>query len=344
MKKRKKAIIIIIAILFLCIAYPVIYIWMQTGMAFNSDTLIGGTIVLANILIIGSIGFIIFRKTSLLTPQELKKRIVPNFLLFVLLALIISLALIGIIIYIFSFISGNKIPNFFTYLFSEEYPEAIKQFGVWILFSAIFFFYTIWQQALNREHKLYEENLKYRYITLKSQVSPHFLFNSFNTLSELISEDARKADSYLQRLSKIYRYVLENEEVEYVQLEEEIKFVQEYFSLQKERVKDKILLEIDINRTNDYKTVPISLQLLVENALKHNSMSRDKPLKIKISGNDDYIMVTNNIQRRNIIESSTKMGLVNLMERVRLIMDKELIIKEENNEFVVKLPIIRLPK
>jgi len=124
-------------------------------------------------------------------------------------------------------------------------------------------------------------------------------------------------------------------------LEKEINFVKKYFSLQKERYNDKILLNISIPDLEDYKIIPISLQSLIENAIKHNSYSQDMPLIINITRDNDDIVISNNIQRKNIIKNSTKTGLQNLKERVRLILDKELIFKEENNSFVVKMPVIK---
>ena len=155
----------------------------------------------------------------------------------------------------------------------------------------------------------------------------------------MVYEDAKQADSYIQKLSSIYRYVLENEDIELVPLKNEIDFVRHYFDLQKERDRDKIVLTVDIDNMEDCKIVPVSLQLLVENAMKHNSISLDKPLKITIKRQNDCLLVSNNIQRKSIIEPTTKTGLQNLKERVNLIMRKELIAEEKDNEFVVKLPI-----
>jgi LytS/YehU family sensor histidine kinase len=193
--------------------------------------------------------------------------------------------------------------------------------------------------STKKEQALHEENLKFRYQTLKSQVNPHFLFNSFNTLSELIYSDAKKADNYLQKLSGIYRHILENEEKDLIPLEDDLNFVQQYFSLQKERDDDKIFLSLDIKDTKGCKIMPVSLQLLVENALKHNSFSYEKPLQIKITKENDYIIVSNNIQRKNILGNSTRKGLQNLSDRVKLILNKELIVSENDDMFIVKLPL-----
>jgi LytS/YehU family sensor histidine kinase len=111
--------------------------------------------------------------------------------------------------------------------------------------------------------------------------------------------------------------------------------------LQKERYNDKVLLNINIPDLEEYKIIPISLQSLIENAIKHNSYSQNMPLKINITRDNDDIIISNNIQRKNIIENSTKIGLQNLKERVRLILDKELIFKEENDSFIVIMPVVK---
>jgi two-component system, LytTR family, sensor kinase len=216
---------------------------------------------------------------------------------------------------------------------------ANGRFYVWLMFFTIGFFYILWQKSARKEQKLIEENLKHRYNTLKSQVNPHFLFNSLNTLSELVYIDAKKSDSYIQTLSGIYRYVLENEEKDLIDLEKEIEFVKQYFSLQQVRDEDKISLEIDIDEPKGIKIMPVSLQLLIENALKHNVISHEKPLKIRIFLKDDCVVVSNPIQKKSILEQSTQIGLSNLKNRTKIIMGTELEITRENNSFTVKLPI-----
>lgn len=340
MKKNKRTIAFILALIF-SIVFSLLFKWVQTGNPFKPETLMYGIIVFLNILITGGVAFSIFHKNANKSTIQVKKNILPSFLLFVLFALVVSLSLVSIGVYIFYLIKGLDTTNFLTQLIHVELSGAIKQFSIWILIGSVFFFYIIWRKAIEREQKLREENLKYRYQNLKSQVNPHFLFNSLNTLSEIVYEDAKIADKYIQKLSGIYRYILENEEIDLVPLNKEIEFVKQYFDIQKVRDNDKILLEIDFQDADEFKVVPISLQILVENALKHNSRSEKLPLKIRIERNIDNIVVSNNIQRKNILASKLKTGLLNLKERVKLILDKDLIYEEDNNQFIVKLPIIK---
>ena len=339
MKKNKKTIAFISALIF-SIIYSLLFKWAQTGNPLKAETILYGTIIFLNIIIVGSIAHNSFQKFSNKPAIQLKKIIIPSYILFVLMALAISLSLVSIGVYIFYLIEGLDTSNFIEHLIYVELSSAIKQFAQWTLIGSGFFFYIIWRKAIEREQKLREENLKYKYQNLKSQVNPHFLFNSLNTLSEIVYEDAKMADKYIQKLSRIYRYLIENEETDLISLHEEIEFVQHYFELQKARDNDKILLEIDLENTDKFQVVPVSLQILVENALKHNSRSEKIPLKIQINRTNDYIVVSNNIQRKNIMENSSGTGLINLKERVNLIIKKELVIREEKNQFIVKLPFI----
>ena len=208
-----------------------------------------------------------------------------------------------------------------------------------ILIGSLVFFYFQWQDSLKIEQKLREEKLIFQYETIRNQVNPHFLFNSLNTLSSLINGN-QAAESFINQLSSIYRYVLENHNAETVSLDNEFEFVNNYFSLQKIRYEEKVEMEILPFDMKKYRILPVSLQILIENALKHNSATRDNPLRITISMEDEYISVKNNLQKKLNIESSPGTGLKNLGERLRLITNKEMKVIETKDEFIVKIPLI----
>jgi two-component sensor histidine kinase len=273
--------------------------------------------------------------------QQLTKKIVPALLIFYIAIFLIanisiSLGVLGWFLY-----TGQDLHEFWNQLIHHELNFANSRLFIWLMVITIVFFFILWQKSAKKEQLLTEEKLRFQYNNLKAQVNPHFLFNSLNTLSELVYQDAKKADNYIQKLSSIYRYILENENTELISLDKEIEFVKEFFSLQRERDDGKIALEIDMDKTADLSVIPVSLQVLVENALKHNACSKDNPLKIKITQNSDYVIVSNNIQRKSIPENSTRIGLQNLMDRVKLATNKELIQNEENNEFIIQIPIIQ---
>lgn len=312
----------------------------QTGNALHPTVIVAFSTISLMSAGIGYMAIFVVNKAKEYNQTQINKRILPALLIFYIMAYLIATLSITIGVFGWFLYLGRDLSEFWPHLFGYELTYASGQFFIWLMFFTIVFFYILWQKSIKKEQKLREENLKYKYQNLKSQVNPHFLFNSLNTLSEIVYEDVKKADNYIQKLSGIYRYILENEETDLIPLDKELEFVKQYFSLQKERNNDKILLEIDFQDAGSFKVIPVSLQILVENALKHNSMSQENPLKIQIYNGNGYVMVFNIIQKRSIFESSPQTGLSNLKERVKLIMNKELIISEEDNHFLVKLPVI----
>ena len=339
MKKNKKLKMFIGTLVF-NVLFVLIFKWLTAGNPFQLSTVL--LCVTMCILVWVSLGISnwFFGYYLSMPIRKVKKIIIPVFLAFMLIILLISLIVISLQIYVYYLLTGMDTTHFISNLFEVEFPQTIKYYSVCALMASAFFFYSIWRQAVDREQQLREENLKYRYRTLKTQVNPHFLFNSLNTLSEIIYVDTKKADNYIQQLAGIYRYILDHEETDLIPLKDELRFVSRYFDLQKERDGDKIQLEINIRKAEKYSIVPISLQILVENALKHNSASKENPLRIIIHNEDEsFIVITNNKQKRNTLKSTPGTGLTNLKERVKLIMGKEMTIETDNNQFTVKLRI-----
>ena len=198
------------------------------------------------------------------------------------------------------------------------------------------------QQAALENERLKAENMKTRFTALKNQVDPHFLFNSLNTLNSLIKTDNDKAQEYVQELSSVFRYTLQNKET--MKLGEELKFTQAYCHLMQIRYGDSLqfIYRIDDYYCN-YSVIPLSLQTLVENAIKHNVVSTLQPLSITIETLEDKsVRVSNHIQPKKEPESGERIGLANLEERYRLMWQKEVRISSENNVFGVIIPLIDL--
>jgi len=196
------------------------------------------------------------------------------------------------------------------------------------------------QQNVLKNEKLVAENIRTRYEVLKSQVDPHFLFNSLNTLDGLISMDTEKAHEYVQNLSSVFRYTIGNKEI--IKLGEELDFTEAYIGLMKIRYGDSLHVNIQVD--NEYKhsyIMPISIQLLVENAIKHNVLSNKQPLVIHIeTTRNDTIKIWNKIQPKNAPETGEGIGLSNLSERYNLLFQKEIVISS-NDIFCVELPLIK---
>jgi len=177
--------------------------------------------------------------------------------------------------------------------------------------------------------------------TLKNQLDPHFLFNSLNVLSSLIEENPKKAQEFTVALSKIYRYVLDQKDKNLILVEEELNFAKLYVSLLKMRFEDAIIInfqtDIDIN---EFRIVPLSLQLLLENAIKHNIISDQKPLQIDIFKEENYLVVQNSYQKKQTFEKSTGIGLQNIIQRYNLVSNLEINIQQTDKHYIVKLPLI----
>ncbi|HWK03995.1 MAG TPA: histidine kinase [Puia sp.] len=178
---------------------------------------------------------------------------------------------------------------------------------------------------------------------LKNQIDPHFIFNSLNTLSFLITRDPQNARLYNDTLAKVYRYILSNKEKDMVLLREEIEFISNYFYLLKIRFGDAISMIIEITdlSSEDYLIPPISMQALVENAIKHNEFNDKTPLIISVSISSNYVIVKNIINPKNYPNPTSKIGLGNLDHRYKLITKRNIIIENNFKSFAVKLPIIK---
>lgn len=207
--------------------------------------------------------------------------------------------------------------------------------------------FTITQAAMQKKEAevefLREENLRSQYEALKNQVNPHFLFNSFSTLISLIEEKPEMAQRFVQMLSNVYRYVLFCQDKELVLLSSEIEFVQAYMFLLKNRFENAIDVAVSIpEKYYSYSIVPLSLQILLENVIKHNIVSEKKPMQIQITYHEDtgYLTVSNTLQRKNTFQESTKLGLKNIINRYKFFSDKEIIIEDGPHFFTVYLPLI----
>jgi LytS/YehU family sensor histidine kinase len=252
-------------------------------------------------------------------------------------ALVVNISFTAVI----NVIKGNEPAGAISDFFTQGFGEWLKGTIGGLLFGAAIFIFIQWQDALKREQQLREENLIFQNETLKSQVNPHFLFNSLNTISSLIQSRPEAAEQFINNLSSVYRYILENGQKDIVSLQLELDFLHGYFDLHRIRDEEKILLNIDIPGAESYKLLPVSLQILLENAIKHNISTRENPLRISIYVEDQYVVVKNNLQRKATQFKSTQTGLRNLAERVRLTFKRELIIEETNEYFIVKLPIVK---
>jgi LytS/YehU family sensor histidine kinase len=211
--------------------------------------------------------------------------------------------------------------------------------------SAIYesaFFFESWKRDVHRSEVLARENLVSQFEALKSQVDPHFLFNSLNTLAALIDETNEPALKYLDQLSDVYRYVLLSKDRPTVPLQEELAFLDAYLYLNKTRFRENLLIQNELSPAySQHHVAPLSLQMLVENAIKHNVVSKEKPLCIRLfHERPDTITVQNNVQGKTVFEKSTKVGLQNIINRYKFLNGRQIEILHQDGLFTVRLPLL----
>ena len=234
-----------------------------------------------------------------------------------------------------------------------EYSRNIrfKDYSDFIVISlAITFFISLvmhgrefllqWRKSAVDAERYQKESMTATYESLKSQVNPHFLFNSLNVLTNLVYEDQDKAAKFIKQLSEVYRYVLDTRDKELVPLAEELHFLKAYAYLQSIRFGDKLKVEIDVTLEKAL-VAPLALQMLVENAVKHNEISVDRPLTIRLYNDAQYLIVENTLQRKAATgEISSGLGLENIARRYQFLSNVPVQVSEAGERFIVKLPII----
>jgi LytS/YehU family sensor histidine kinase len=228
-----------------------------------------------------------------------------------------------------------------------------KTFWFWFMTVSLMscLLYWLYRKRIEHKEKIYslqnkaqaleKEKALVQYESLKQQLNPHFLFNSLTSLSSLIYINPKQADAFLENMSKIYRYILKNRDNELVSLEEEIRFVQTYIHLQKARFENGIVINMDVKKEQfALRIVPVTLQNLIENAIKHNVIDEEHPLHIDIFSENGYLVLRNNLQKKNFVETSNKQGLVNLQSLYRYLSNKPIHIQEDEKYFTIKIPLI----
>ncbi len=219
-------------------------------------------------------------------------------------------------------------------------------FGLWVTLSIISVFYVVYFYNRYQKNKVKEQKViagaaSAKFDALKNQLDPHFLFNSLNVLTSLIEENPDSAQKFTTSLSKVYRYVLEQKSKELVTVDEELNFARTYMSLLKMRFEDSIIFEIPDKASNpESKVVPLSLQLLLENAVKHNMVTSNKPLHIKIYEDGNHLVVMNNLQPKQIVKKSSGVGLENIKQRYKLLSERKVYINQREKDFAVAIPML----
>ncbi len=238
-------------------------------------------------------------------------------------------------------IEGATITYFFEHEDTRDYLMPIVFTFIVVLIIHLIHLYKWYQESRVTEQKIIASTASAKFESLKNQIDPHFLFNSLNVLSSLIEENPENAQKFTTSLSKVYRYVLEQKDKDLVTIAEELSFAKTYMNLLKMRFEDSLTYELPESELNfDAKVVPLSLQLLLENTVKHNVVSEQKPLHIKIYVENNYLCVENNLQKKQVLQEHQGVGIQNIISRYGLISKRKIAIEQTETYFKVKLPIL----
>ena len=272
------------------------------------------------------------------------KRPLSRFFISIFVEIVIGITVLIIINYLFFIIiKGQKISDFYRTTFEAiKYLLSITIGGV-VLINTISFFRNWRQSAINVEI-LKREKLAIEYEALKNQINPHFLFNNLTALTALVRKDQDKAVNFIQELSNSLRYVLESRDYEIIELAKEQKLLESIAYMYQLRHEDGLSICINLLETKDKYIIPMALQMLVENAIKHNTVSASKPLFIEIGEEDGFIIVRNNYQPKMTKIASSKIGLKNIESRYQYFTDKRMIVECNSDFFTVKLPLLNKEK
>jgi len=242
----------------------------------------------------------------------------------------------------------------FIYIMDREWETfweqnrgtIVSEYIIFIVIAAIIYaisFFKSWRNELQQKEEVKRESLALQYKVLQDQINPHFLFNSLNVLGSLMDVDVEKAKQFNRELSLFYRDVLHFKDQDIISMKEEIDFVKKYIYLQQIRFGEALQVDIIANEKVDGKVIPLSLQALVENAIKHNEISQANPLKIVIAISDAHeLVVENNLQTKTLLEETSKTGLKNLAGRYEYLTGKKMIITKNDHYFRVSLPLIQV--
>ncbi len=209
------------------------------------------------------------------------------------------------------------------------------------IYEAIYYYYLL-KKSIRDEEQAKRAIVQAQLDTLRNQAQPHFFFNTLNTLRDIIDQNTREeAKEFVNRLSEVYRFILESGNANLIELREELRFAQAYIHIQKERFGDNLNINWNVpENKKDLLVIPMSLQLLLENAVKHNIISKAKPLHVHVNVEDEHLVVQNKVQPKSTQLPTTKLGLKNIEGRYALISDKKVAIEKDNGCFTVKLPLL----
>ncbi len=269
-------------------------------------------------------------------PKKLRLRMILN--------LILSLVLMYGMFSVTIAITRYYTPEMYIEVIRPAHYMGIVLGLVFVSFTSnslvIVRFMNKWRDVQQRMDDLEQEKLQMNYNALQDQLNPHFLFNNLSVLKSLILYDHKTAFKFTEDFTDVYRYVLQSKDKMLIQFTEEIEFIDSFIGLHKERLGEGLVVKFSVEKDSLSREIaPLTLQLLIENAIKHNVTSKENPLEIIIKTQDDYLIVENTLQLKEA-SYSTNTGLKNLLKRYEILTDKTIVIEQDANRFIVKIPLL----
>ena len=331
--------LMLIGIPLLSFIIPIVFF----GCRFNRPPYMGWdkyltTLAITAIIWIGNRYIMIYSRKKYPLFNEVRKRLVFQ----------------SVIMFVFTVVANNSLGGMADGIF-EQHDDMMSDSDVLIhtnsaaifctimiiaIYESIYFMHQL-RHSVEETEKLKRESLNAELNALKTQVNPHFLFNNLNTLASVIPENPRVAVDFVQQLSKLYRHILEVKNEQSILLKEELDVLKAYAFLLQTRFGSNLDVIIDVPAEKlEKRIVPLSLQILMENAIKHNIVSSDKPLRIEVTAMNGKLVVSNNLQRKNQVNESTGIGLENIRNRYKLLGNGQVEVTENGSSFTVSIPLI----
>jgi two-component system, LytTR family, sensor kinase len=316
------------------------------GMRFDKPPYLTGkgylsVLIITTVIWLGNRYILIWARTRYPQFEEVRKRLLIQSLVMLVYTLV-SNNILGYVLDICGLKERQNFPahDLFTIIANSNVAAIFCSLTVVAIYESIYFMNEL-RKSVEEKEMLKRESLKAQLNALKTQVNPHFLFNNLNTLSSIIPEEPGKAVEFVQQLSKVYRHILEVQDEQSILLKEELDVMKAYAFLLQTRFGDN--LDISINVPDEKlkkRIVPLSLQILMENAIKHNIVSSEKPLKIDVFAQNGRLVVSNNLQKKNQLNESTGIGLDNIRNRCKLLGNGQVEVTENGSNFTVSIPLI----
>jgi len=255
--------------------------------------------------------------------------------------IVYSLLAVAVINILANWMYTNQIVLDFETFLSYSIPAVIITLIISLALTSRLFLLS-WRELAVQNEKLKTEAIASRFSALKNQVNPHFLFNSLNVLTNLVYKDPDQSAEFIQKLSDVYRFVLDSQDKETVLLKDELSFVESFIYLQKMRFGEHLKVQVDLPDHQHIAVPPLAIQMLVENAIKHNTISQERPLRIHIKSENNFLVIENDLHPKEVIaEKKNGIGLENIKARYKFLSGKEVLVRKDANSFSVYLPILR---